>query len=84
MRFNYAVMRAEWKRASASMRYFLATHVAATLMMSLMSVASVIVGAFGSQQRQVLLLTAAVLCGGQAFLAWNVLQKRYGFRYSLW
>jgi len=84
MKFSYAVLRSEWKSASHSMRYFLASHVVANLMMSLLSIASVIAGALGSQQRQVLLLVVASLCGGQALLAWRVLQKRYNFRYSLW
>jgi hypothetical protein len=38
----------------------------------------------GGQRSQVLLLVVACLCGGQALLAWSVLQKRFGFRYSLW
>jgi hypothetical protein len=84
MKFSYAVLRAEWKRATPSMRYFLASHVVANLLMSLLSIASVIVGALGSQRSQVLLLVVACLCGGQALLAWSVLQKRFGFRYSLW
>ena len=84
MRFSYAVLRAEWKRASTSMRYFLASHVVANLLMSVLSVISVIVGVLGYQQSQVLLLGVAVLCGGQALLAWRVLQRRFAFPYSLW
>jgi hypothetical protein len=84
MKFNLVALRAEWKRATLSMRYFLLSHVLANVLMSILSIASVVYGAMGNGTAQMLLLGVAVLCLGQAFLAWSVLEKRYKIRYSLW
>ncbi len=84
MKFNLATLRAEWKRANVSMRYFLFSHVLANTLLAAASIASVVLGALGHQERQMILLGAAVLCAGQAMLAWGVLQRRYKVRYSLW
>jgi hypothetical protein len=84
MKFDFLALREEWKRAGRPMRYFLASHVLANLLMATISLASMIYGAMGRSDMQMLLLGVAVLCGGQALLAWNVLQKRFRIRYSLW
>jgi len=84
MRFTVPLFLVEWKRAGASMRYFLATHLLANTLMMATSIASVVYGALGSRDPQMLLLVAAVLCGGQAILSWTVLQRRFKLRYSLW
>ena len=84
MKLSIPVLLAEWRRAGWSKRYFLLTHLLANALMAAISVASVASGAFGHSQRQMILLGAAVLCGGQAMLAWNVLQRRFKVRYSLW
>ena len=84
MKFSLVALRAEWKRANLSMRYFLAAHMLANLLMAGMSITSMVLGAVGQKERQILLLAAAALCGVQALLTWSVLQRRFKVRYSLW
>jgi len=84
MKFSLAALRAEWNRANLSMRYFLATHMFANFLMASLSITSMVLGAMGQKERQILLLAGAALCGAQALLTWTVLQRRFKIRYSLW
>ena len=84
MKFNLIALGAEWKRANSSMRYYLASHVAANALMAALSIASMVLGAMGRGSTQLMLLGVAVLCGVQALVSWNVLERRYKIRYSLW
>ena len=84
MKFSLAALRAEWQRADRSMRYYIANHVLANLLMVIVSLVSVAYGALGFGDMQIRLLGVAMLCGAQAMFAWAVLDRRFKIRYSLW
>ena len=66
------------------MRYFLMTHVLANALIVVASIASVVLGALGRGDLQMMLLGAAAVSAIQGMFSWTVLQRRVRIRYSLW